>query len=419
MIVIVDLFTCIIATMFFILSIKKFVAGKFSILHILIIITYIMQILPILILDMSDTKVYDIYRYPNIYNALLDGKVSVIYDLSMLLVIMLFYYFGNRTNIYTYNNMLNSLLNIHVNKYVMCICKILMFSTVFAVILSPDPSVYLKFSYFYTHSYDAYGASYLYHSRIMVYAKYLSFASILLVYLYKKRYSLMNNLVEYIAAFILMWTDGKRTIVMFLLLGILCIDVLKRTYSSRMIIGKTILFLLIIVMYFILYSKITGKGENAEFISNYIYYYSRLSSVKTSIYGRINKMKMLKYDGQSLVYDICFFIPSRIWKTKPLMFVKYFTSFSCGYEFNSFFDNFNLQVNIWTEWNANFGIIGILIACLLMVFIIKKIEKKNNVYAYLFGTLFCCMYLMFGFEPNVQVVYLAWIVSMIFGKRNL
>ena len=45
-------------------------------------------------------------------------------------------------------------------------------------------------------------------------------------------------------------------------------------------------------------------------------------------------------------------------------------------------------------------------------------EKKNNAYSYMFGLLFSGMYLMFGFEPNVQIVFLIWIFTLIFGKRK-
>lgn len=418
MVYVIDLTSFAIATIFLIKSVKKIITGKFSILHVLLVLTYLMQILPIVIVDISNINIYDIYRYTNIYKPLLDTKVSMIYDFIMVVIIILFYYLANKNSSYIYFNMINSVLNIHVNKYIMAIMKILMFATLFAVIISPEPSIYLKFSYFYTNKYDVNSNIYLFHMTKYVYAKYISFASILIVYLCKDKYSFKNNLLEYIAAFFLMWTDGKRTIIMFLLLGILCIDILKRTYKSKIIIGKTVIFLLLIVIYFNVYSNITGKGEDSVFISNYIYYYSRISCVKTSIYSRVYNMKMLDYDGQSILYDIGFFIPRSIWGNKPLMFVKYFTSFSCGYGHNTILNNFNLQVNIWAEWIANFGIIGIFFACLFIVCVARITEKKNNAYSYMFGLLFSGMYLMFGFEPNVQIVFLIWIFTLIFGKRK-
>lgn len=418
MVYVIDLTSFAIATIFLIKSVKKIIRGKFSILHVLLVLTYVMQILPIVIVDISNINIYDIYRYPNVYKPLLDTKVSIIYDLVMIFIIMLLYYLANKKNSYIYFNMIDSILNVRVNKYLMAIMKILMFATLFAVIISPKPSIYLKFSYFYTNEYDINSSIYLFHITKYVYAKYISFASILIVYLCKDKYGFKSNLLEYIAAFFLMWTDGKRTIIMFLLLGILCIDILKRTCKSKIIIGKTAIFLLLIVIYFNLYSNITGKGADSVFISNYIYYYSRISCVKTAIYGRVYNMKMLDYNGQSILYDIGFFIPRSIWVNKPLMFVKYFTPFSCGYGHNIILNNFNLQVNIWTEWIANFGIIGIFFACLFIVCVARITEKKNNAYSYMFGLLFSGMYLMFGFEPNVQMVFLIWIFTLIFGKRK-
>ena len=163
-----------------------------------------------------------------------------------------------------------------------------------------------------------------------------------------------------------------------------------------------------------MYSNITGKGEDSVFISNYIYYYSRISCVITSIYSRVYNIKMLDYDGQSILYDIGFFVPRSIWGNKPLMFVKYFTSFSCGYGHNTILNNFNLQVNIWAEWIDNLGIIGIFFACLFIVCVARITEKKNNAYSYMFGLLFSGLYLMFGFEPNVHIVFLIWIFTLIF-----
>ena len=95
------------------------------------------------------------------------------------------------------------------------------------------------------------------------------------------------------------------------------------------------------------------------------------------------------------------------------MYCKYFTAYTMGLD-NTDFLPWNLQVNIWTEFLSNFGILGIMIAILFICIVTKISEKSGNILIYLFGTIFIMFYLAFGFETFTLIAYIAWLVGIMF-----
>jgi len=401
-------------------SILKIISGKYSILHLGIVVTWVMQVLPLLIecfLGISNQA----QTYVNMYYAMTDAKTGRIYNLMLLGVIYFMYILANHSYKKQQRDyhILKELLNVHIPVVGQLVLSVLMFLPVLAVLLAPQPSIYLKFAYFYRKTVSAESAIRLYHTSYIMYANYIAFGASMMKYLYRKKRKLFANVDIFCSIFLYSWIDGKRALLIFSLIGILAIDILKRTYANRRdkLIAKAILFACISIAFFGAYSEYTGKGTESEFLLQYTMYFSRMSSVKTAIYDWLNGHQILEYKGQTMLYNLFFFVPRSFWPSKPVMYCKYFTAYSLG-RVSTDFLSWNLLVNIWTEFVSNFGIIGMLLAVILISWVARISENSDSIVVYLFGTIFVVFYLCFGFETFTTISYLAWMASLL-GIKGL
>lgn len=77
----------------------------------------------------------------------------------------------------------------------------------------------------------------------------------------------------------------------------------------------------------------------------------------------------------------------------------------------------NLQVNIWTEFISNFGmIIGIILSLVLVKAVVNISEKSDHILVFLLGMVFIMFYFMFGFETLALMAYSGWICALIMVK---
>lgn len=400
-------------------SVKKILNNKYSILHIAVVFFFVMQVIPIVFeaffgIDESMSI------YKNMYIAMLDKSTSFAYCFFVMFTISCLYCLGNsllKKQKHKFS-IIDTITSIKINSIISFVVFIGMFvPPILAVAFSPDWTIYTDFSYFYTNDYYKNSDIYLYHTSVVTVANCLAFGFTIVQYLCRDISKKHINFDVFFAIVLFTWIDGKRTLLTFSLIGILAIDVLKRRYRNRAgkLLGKALVFSIIIIGYFIFYSQITGKGIDLAFGVKYELYYSRLSSVKTAIYDLLNGSKMLDYNGQSILYNILFFVPREFWENKPVMFCKYFTAYALGHS-TSDFVSWNLLVNIWTEFIANFGFVGNILAIAFCYFVAKITENTNNVLVYLFGTLFILFYFVFGFEVFALIAYILWIALLCVSK---
>lgn len=392
-------------------SIFRVIRAKFSILHLTIIVFWSMQIAPMLLENFFGLG-KEVKYYPNMYAAMQDDRVTYIYGLFCFSIIWVLFAFANRS--VKCHKYVSCLVNQkHINK---CL-RIMIFAGMFVlpflgVIFSPSPQIYLTFSYFYKYKVEKMSFVYLYHKTIISKLSYLAFVCAMLLYLLRDQKRCKSNIDIYISIAMFTWIDGKRALLIFSLVGIVIIDIIKHNFDIK----KTIVLGMIAIVYFGVYVKITGKGSNTDFISNYYFYYSRMNSIKTSIYAFLNKDRIVEYTGQTILFDLLFFIPRIFWMNKPKLFCKYFTAYSLGRK-NTEFATWNLHVNIWTEFISNFGLIGgSVLVIIILLLLVKVVEQSNDMRIYLSGTAFIVFYSMFGFETVVMFIYIALIAFLVREK---
>lgn len=412
-VVIVDLCVFLISTYIALRAVTKIYHGRYSMLHFCVLIFYAMQVLPIFVSLFGKLDKIQLY-YEYMYYAMIDDSVAYIYDLFAITGMLILSYNADKLSKYSNVSVLSNFKLGAKRQYIVAMAAICMVLPLFGIILAPHPQVYLKFSYFYMNEYSNTGVDYLYHRTIMKILTYISFAGMMVFYYLAKR---NKKLYTYLVLILVTWVNGKRTLMVFMIAGILVIDFLKwdkhsRRYINRLI-WKAIFFGIIIVGYYLFYNDKTGKSNFADDYLLYATYFSRMSNVKVSIYDLLNQGKMLQYPCQTLLYNLLFFIPRVLWERKPYPYYKYFTSYVYYGVSNKVVPNMQFQVNIWSEFISNMGIFGYVAALYLVIWIVKKSEKSSNSIIMLSGTVFAFLYMMYGFEHIIQITYVVWAVSSI------
>lgn len=414
--IIVDIISILLSTVLLSFSVKRLLLRKNSTLDLCFILYYLMQVLP-MVLQLVTNDMPDIKEEAKVmYDSMLDDTVSIIYDIYVIITsIVLFIFSRKRRSFDIHKALFEKAKNIHASKYLMFFLIMMIYAPlIVGFIFAPDKNVYTTFSYFYTNEVDkALSVEYIYHSLVMMRCTQISLLFILLSYFFKRKRSVTVSFFIVVGIILCTWFEGKRGILVYALLGILVLDYVKNSFTSKkMVLRRLLFFAFIIFGYFFSYSQITEKGSESSFFREYTCYFARLSAEKVAIYDVINTDKILEYPGQSLLFDLLFFVPRSMWEDKPVMYCKYFT----GYVYTgdgSEMLGANLHVNIWAEYVSNFGLLGHFVALFLLVIIVQAIDKSKSISSYISGALFVFVYLMFGFESIVIILYVVWIFSTI------
>lgn len=408
-----DILTILIASAILMIPIKKLYRDTNNIMDICIIIFYIMQVFPLVIQWIIGDVTEIATESDRIYFAMTDEWVSLIYDIlilfSMIIMIIVRQRIGSNGK---RDNISKNLNSIKVSNLMFLILNCMIFlPLILGLFLAPDKSVYSKFSFFYMEGIESRESSaYLFHVSVMYRLKNISLLFILISYFLQKDTKNRKNFPIIIGIILCTWIEGKRGVLTYALIGILAIDYIKKNQDNKRIIKKAMVFLTIIISYFIIYNSLTGKGGNASFFNEYTFYFSRLNAEKLAIYDKLYDNSILQYPAQTIIYDLLFFVPRRMWASKPVMYCRYFTGYAYTGDGTQMLGG-NLQVNIWAEYVSNFGIFGHFFALFLLIIIVSKVEKSDNFFVNITGMLFIFMYLMFGFESIVIILYVSWIVS--------
>ena len=405
------------------LSIKCLLKGRYSFLHIGLVIFYIMQIVPIFVGYFGDTKRIEQY-YKYMYLAMNDELVRIIYALFCLCTVVVLWYSAQKyARLYCTSQKIN-IKKSNNSKIVSLLCILLMQLPIVGVLFSPKPSAYLHFAYF-TMNRSTQTLEAIYHTGILSNILMLAFGATILFYYINPQ----CKSVALMSTALITWINGKRTLMLFLLLAILVIDFLNwdkenKRYLRKMM-REAIAFGAIILFYYLFYKQYTGKSDFADGFLLYSTYFSRLSTVKVAIYDCLYTNNMIAYPFETLIFDLLFFVPRALWQAKPRPFFmrfSYYTLYGSGLNISSSnYIGWAFQVNCWTEFIANAGIIG----WLLNIFFIKKIiritEKSNELIITLTGSAFIFLYMMYGFEHIVQILFVVFLicVAVDFIKKHI
>ena len=418
MIEVLELTAIFVCTAICIHPIRRVMYGRSNILHFCEIAFWAVQVVP-LIMKLAFGVDRLLAGFPKMYAAMNDETTCVVY-VVFVVVIQAYLDFLSRTLPCTYRNL--QPLKTHVawlgkNKIVKRILFFGMFFELLVVAIAPDPSIYFEFSYFYTHTVGSQSPERLYHYSAISFGNMIAFFCVILYYYFNKNRK--RNWFVYLAIAFMTWVNGKRTLMTIALLAILVIDFVRmNSHKDRMrLVKKGMIFLSVIVCFFLFYSNFTGKFSSATFNYQYSIYFGRMSNVDTCIYSELNGEAMLDYRGQSILYDLLFWIPRSFWSSKPVLYSKYFTAYVMGY--NTIDINWQFQTNIWTEYISNFSFFGPFIAGLVLYGIAYLSEHSKNTIVYIAGMAFAIIYNMYGFESIGQTIGIVWLCSLVLSRIKI
>jgi len=382
--------------------------GKKNIFMFFTILFFLFQFVPIVVETIYGGANH-LFPGINLNRAILDETVAVTYDVAILIVISLLYYQSTlKDRMFEYY--LSKIGTVKIGLIIKGILIYFILQPVILAFMAPNPSVYTHWAYSFVNEMDMYEE--IYHHEVVMPSTQIALFATVIFYAVERRFKWL----AYIAAFVITWITFKRTALIFSSIMIVAIDYLSGSYSHkvRKLVYKSSILILICVSYFILYSSYTGKGREGDPYVSYTMYYGRNYCVKTAIYDQLNGNKMLDYRGQSILFDLFFYIPRSVWPNKPGMYSKFSTSYSQG--MHGLESSTNFYVNIWAEYISNFHLFGIFIALLFIKLFLRISEKSKNTVVYLVGVVFLCFYFFWGVQPFTMWIIGAWAISLATSK---
>lgn len=362
-------------------SYKKIIFDKnASVANYIILIIYVFCVLPILLNYVIGIPTYRvIYWYKPFLSGMLNSKVAIIYDCWICLSIILLYVYSkkfSKRNLNNINESNNSTYKIIINNRFFS--KLLILSPFILIIVSGDVSNYLSF-----HNSTAVRGMYEGSSSSLISPLILLSLFVFFSNYYHEKITLKKFLISFIYFFLIVWISGKR----FVLANILLILIFYVTKSelnlkSRKKLFKYVPILAILLICFsAFYLKFIRPLSNTSSLSIYEMLrvdFGRDDVIKYVINEEvINNKMILDYRFETFLSLFLFFVPRSIWPTKPYPHYNYLTSSILGLPISE------LPAGTTPSWYemclANFGVIGILLSCILLVFFCKLADKVKDI----------------------------------------
>lgn len=166
MILVLDLFTVFLATILLSYNIKKIIFYNIGIIDLVSIVYYFMQVLPLLTQYLRGITISDANGNLLLYNALIDEKVAIEYDVLCISTVFILYFFSYNGRLNVMNNNIGK--TYYANMYIVTFIRMMsILPILIGFICCPNIDVYLTFSYFYNTTFNPLSKEYLYHTNIM------------------------------------------------------------------------------------------------------------------------------------------------------------------------------------------------------------------------------------------------------------
>ena len=145
--------------------------------------------------------------------------------------------------------------------------------------------------------------------------------------------------------------------------------------------------------------------------------YGRDSRVKMALYAELHarEMRILDYPGESLLFDITFWVPRSVWAGKPYPYAVYFTSALLGTKVGML--GWGMTTSLLDEAIANFGWAGIIFGPLAVLAICNLgdscKDQKISILTVVVAALLLSVHLA-AFLP----LFWGWVFLVIRGRRK-
>lgn len=347
--------------------------------------------------------------YMNFVQAMEDQTTLLIYCLFVFLAQLMFTYELRRIkridrHVTKTNDIQDFLLfiqNFKYRKIVLGICCMVVVASVLSVIFAPDPVYYLTFRNVHTQISDEIAR---YSENIIWPVFELLVGAIIALKLFDSKNKIGGVFFRLILIVFFTLVNGKRTYLMIMIGVFFLIDLLKEG-SLKKIAPKYLVLFGIVAIYFYAYMYITDKiSYNSDWYYEMQEYIFRSMHVRFSIYAVLHpeKIHILDYPGQSMIYSLLFFVPRAIWTNKPLPYIDYYMRGVLGLSSLSNV-TYHMPASYYPEFVSNFGIIGLGFSLIFTIMILRYFDKRKTA-CKLLGTALIALLNVYYYNDLLKIV---------------
>ncbi|MCP1126093.1 hypothetical protein NKR74_22785 [Bacillus sp. 3103sda1] len=371
---IMDWILIVISSTLFFKSLNRILSYKSNtIADYVMIVIYIFNCLPVLLDHTIGVPKYTSW-YFNFELALGNDLVRLVYSIYILISIFCLYIYIKRhnvkeTNIYSRNN------SIIFNNKVLPL-----------VILLPYMHILITGNltkYFIYGTYNTRGltSSFYQLNTVLVFISMFAFCCLF----FCKKVKRGDYLILFLYAFSIMWIDGKRYIVVTILVMFLffLLNSIRVKYKRIPIKGVFIFVVLALLIFNSIYSLYIKPVATSSFDSMYMSYridFGRDDVTKFVLYRElIVDEPILDYRGETFISTIFMLVPRTIWPSKPYPHYRYLTSELYGTSSELDIPG-GMTPSLYEMSVANFGVfLGIVVTVFILIFACRWADRSKSV----------------------------------------
>lgn len=304
----------------------------------------------------------------------------------------------------------------------------LMIAPVAVVLIAPDPGIYLNYAV--SLRTDLRTDVRQYHDVVVLFARYSLIAAAglsLIKRQVKVRYGtllLRIPILLLVSPFILIdiWLIGKRSVMALTLLLVGYIlwrhGVLRKW---RLVVAGLLAVAMLMAFSFSYQSSIRDVGvRSADFWSIYENVridFGRDDVIKTAIYSELypDKLRILEYRGQSIVFYATMYVPRALWPNKPYTYATYMTAAAMMTEPRPL--GWGVTTSALDEAIANFGWFGMVLGPLGIALICRIGDRRRDAVLSMITTVIACLSMVLELVAFAPVVLL-WVVLLVRKPRT-
>ena len=357
------------------------------------------------------------YEFKGFALAQTSVETRYVYCLYLWLVPPLWWFFGRRRLQY---GPLNTLIRSEVMG-ILRSRRTLLYGLVglpfFCLPFLPDVEAYFQYASFTFKSAEARESIKAQHQVVEITTFVSAVVAVILLTITPRRRWLPSMVLVFIVM-VDCWLNGKRYIVgicAFIYLGSLW-------YGDRLSKTKAVLVSCGIVLFFAAYSFTyqlqRHKEETAVFdqYQNFRIDYGRDDVTKLTLYSLLHpeRMQILEYPGQSLLFNATMFVPRSLWPDKPLPYAQYVTAAALGRQAGIYPGGFTTS---WLEEAlANFYWLGLLFGPFLFVVVCRFGDSAQNTMATVMTSLSAVLFLTVQLTAFLSLAVF-WVLLTLWCKK--
>lgn len=347
-----------------------------SIANYIIVIIYVFCVLPIILNYFVGIPSYStVYWYKPFRKAMNNSRVNIIYDIYIFLTIVILYVLFANRKLKLELKRENTLTSLFKNNKI--IALLLIVSPLIVILCTGTLKNYAVYNVSSARGFSESGKISLITPALLI--STITFFSVY----FKENFNFKKIVISLIYFICIVWISGKRFMIAnILVLMIFYIVNADIAYKTRKKISKYIPILgIFLISFSAFYLIIIRPLSDTSFESVYEMLrvdFGRDDVIKYVINEEIiNNKNILEYRGETFVSLLFFFIPRKIWPTKPYPHYVYLTSSILGLSISKL--PAGTTPSLLEMTICNFGILGFLLGIIFLCLLTYFIDKCKDI----------------------------------------